>query len=64
VGGVARRPRDLPEPPLEFIEDGLTDDDRAAALEAWLAELDRHPSISLTVRAADTLAEARAEGEV
>ncbi len=54
----------MQEPPLEFIEDGMTEDARAVAMEAWLAELDRHPPISLTVRAADTLAEARAEGEV
>jgi hypothetical protein len=54
----------MPEPPLEFIDDGLTDDARAAAMEAWLAELDRHPPISVAVRAVDTLAEARAEGEV
>jgi len=64
VDTVARRPLDTPETPLEFIDDGLTDDARAAAMEAWLADLDCRPPISLGVRAVDALAEARAQGEV
>lgn len=62
--GVARRPHDVPDAPLEFIDDGLTEAARIASLDAWLAELDRLPPVSVTVRASDSLAEARAEGEV
>jgi hypothetical protein len=61
---VARRPRDLDEPPLEFIEDGLTDRERSAALASWFDTFDRRPAVPVAVRAADTLAELRAEGEI
>lgn len=61
---MARHPKDVEGPPLAFIDDGLTDDDRAAALVAWLEELDCRPAVETGVRAADALAEVRAEGEV
>jgi len=61
---MARRPRDLPEPDLTFIEDGLTDADRDEAMANWLADFDARPAIEIAVRASDVLAEARAEGEI
>lgn len=63
-GDVARRPQQTPKPDLEFIDDGLTDDAREAAMASWFEEFDRRPAVDVAVSAADTLAEARAEGEV
>lgn len=61
---MVRRSRDLRATDLTFIDDGLTDAERDEALAAWLADFDAHPAIEVGVRASDTLAEARAEGEV
>jgi hypothetical protein len=61
---VARHPSDLTEPDIEFIDDGMTDEERADALRRWFAALDERPARSLDVRASDTIAELRAEGEI
>lgn len=61
---VARRTHAFAELPLEFIDDGLTDTARESAMVARLEELDRLPAVEIAVRATDTLAEARGEGEV
>ena len=57
---MGRRSHDVPEPPLEFIDDGLTEDERGEALAAWLEAFDRRPALEVTIRAAQTLAELRA----
>jgi hypothetical protein len=36
---MARAADDLSVPVVDFIDDGLTDDERADAPDAWLAEL-------------------------
>jgi hypothetical protein len=61
---VARHPHDLHPPPLDFIDDGLTDEARSAALADWLDHFDQRPAITIAVRAADRLAELRSEGEI
>lgn len=61
---MARAADHLPQPPLIFVDDGLTDAERQTALEDWLRELDNLQPVNVTARAADALAEARAEGEV
>jgi len=62
---MARRADDLPEHLL--VDDdtsGLSDDVLAESFTNWLAELDEVELLHLPVTASDTLAEARAAGEV
>jgi hypothetical protein len=61
---MARAADHLSEPPVEFIADGMTDHERAVSLAAWFDEFDHRPKLELHTRAADTLAELRAEDEV
>jgi hypothetical protein len=61
---MARAAGDLPVSGVDFIDDGMTDNASEKALDACLAELDEIPAVDVGVRAADTLAEARANGEV
>ena len=49
---------------LVFIDDGLTDDERAVALAAWFEGFDRRTKRDIGVRAVDVLDEMRAEGEI
>lgn len=50
--------------PVEFIDDGRTDAEIAASIEAWVNDLRRAPSVHLPVSAADELAAARRAGDV
>jgi len=58
---VARARDDLPDLPLVPIDDGLTDEERTRAWEAWDAELDASDVVSVDVTAAETLAEIRSK---
>ena len=66
VRGMARRVEDLPERRLLVADETSTwsDDAVAESFTSWLAELDESEPVEVTVSAADTLAEARAAGEV
>jgi hypothetical protein len=60
---VARSPADLPSDPA-IVVTNPEDDVTPEAVNAWLdRHMDREP-VRLEVRAADSLAEARAAGEV
>ncbi len=62
---MARRADDLPERLLIADENsGLSDDTIANSFADWLAELDESEPLHLELTAAETLAEARAAGEV
>lgn len=62
---MARRADDFRSDLLvEDENSGVADDALAAAFSDWLRELDEQPAVQVLVRAADTLAEARADGEV
>jgi hypothetical protein len=61
---MARAADSLPDPSVVFIDDGLTDDERAAALAAWWDRFDHRPKHDIGVRAVDVLDEMRAEGEI
>ena len=58
---MGRRSDHHPEGLVVFIDDGLSDDARHDAMTKWLAELDAQTPIDVGIRAADTLARARAE---
>ena len=66
IRGVARRVEDLPERRLLVADEtsGWTDDAVAESFTSWLAEFDAGVTVEVAVSAADTLAEARAAGEV
>lgn len=61
---MARRSDDLRGLVLTPIDDGLTAGERRELWAAWKAEWDELPAIEMDVSAAETLAEARAAGEV
>ncbi len=61
---MARRSDDLRGLALAPIDDGLTEEERLEVWAAWNAEWDELPAIEMDVSAAETLAEARAAGEV
>jgi hypothetical protein len=61
---VARRSDDLRGLVLTPIDDGLTEEERLEVWAAWNAEWHELVAIEMDVSAAETLAEARAAGEV
>jgi hypothetical protein len=61
---MARRLDDPSAFPLTPIDDGMTDDERTKAWAEWDAEWDDAPVLEIAVSAAETLAKARAAGEV
>ena len=63
---MVRRVEDLPERRLLVADETSTwsDDAVAESFASWLAELDDGETVEVAVGAADTLAEARAAGEV
>ena len=50
--------------PVDDESSNLSDEVIAASFAAWLRELDEQVAVQAPVRAADTLMEARAAGEV
>lgn len=50
--------------PLVPINDGMTDEERERAWAAWETAWDKVPAVDVDMTAADTLAAARAAGEV
>jgi len=61
MGSMGRAADDLPEMPLVAIDDGMTDEERERAWEEWDAEWEAAEIADVDVRAADTLAEIRAD---
>ena len=61
---LARRADHLRPEPVDIVDDGLTDDEIAAGVERWLAELRSAPGVVLPVSAADELAAARRDNDV
>ena len=61
---MARAADDVGGSNLVFVDDGFTEEERTTALAAWWEKFDRRPKRDIGVRAADTLAELRAEGEI
>lgn len=56
--------RSTPAPVVDIVDDGMTDEEIAAQTQAWLAELRELPIIDIGVRAAETLDELYADGEL
>ena len=61
---MVRRADHLRQHPVDIVEDGLSEDEIAASVAQWLAELRASPGIELPVSAADEFAEARRAGDV
>ena len=51
-------------PPIDIVDDGLTDAEIADRVAEWLDDLRQAPAVELPVSAADELAAARREGEL
>jgi hypothetical protein len=51
-------------PPIDIVDDGLTDEEIAARVAEWLDELKQAPAVELPVSAAEELAAARRDGDL
>ena len=61
---MARRADHLRSSIEDVVDDGLTDDEIARSIEAWLDELLEAETVELGVGAVEELSEARRLGEV
>ena len=53
-----------PTPPIDIVDDSLTDDEIADRVAEWLDDLREAPAVELPVSAADELAAARRDGNL
>lgn len=51
-------------PPIDIVDDGLTDEEIAERVAEWLDELRQAPAVELPVSAAEELAAARRDGDL
>lgn len=51
-------------PPVDIVDDGLTDEEIAARIAEWLDDLRQAPAVELPVSAAEELAAARRDGDL
>lgn len=59
------RPDDIDStPPIDIVDDGLTDEEIAERVGEWLDDLREAPAVELHVSAAEELAAARRDGDL
>ncbi len=61
---MARPARLDSTPPIDIVDDGLTDEQIAERVAEWLHDLANSPTVSLPVSAAEELAAARRDGDL
>jgi hypothetical protein len=61
---MARPARIDSTPPIDIVDDGLTDVEIAERVDEWLTDLREAPAVELPVSAAEELAAARRDGDL